>query len=108
MIMNHEKFTASELEKKANDIMLAFDFEKVRQHMLDNDWKWIVDSTDQFDTEPRMEVPSVDRLKTIARSLLTQAIWSETPVTNVGTGGFVAYKLPWGLSLTFQIQWNHA
>jgi len=29
-------------------------------------------------------------------------------VTNVGSGGFVAYKLPWGLQLTFQLTWSSA
>jgi hypothetical protein len=97
----HEKFNTLELETKADAIMLSFNIEKVHQHMLDTDWRWSGD-------DGTMEVPTVDRLKSLARSLLTQAIWDYSLVTNVGTGGFTAYKLPWGLSLTFQIQWSHA
>ena len=98
--MNHEKFTVSELENKAADIMRNFDFESVLKHMIETDWKWY----NGKDTQ----VPDIEDLRVQARTLLTQAIWTERPVTNVGTGGFMAYKLPWGLSLTFQIGSSNA
>lgn len=98
--MQHEKLTASELESRADLIMQNFDFEKVQQHMQSTDWRWVSDGG--------MQVPDLDTIKSTARSLLTQAIWSEEPVSSCATGGFCAYKLPWGLSLTFQIGWSHA
>jgi hypothetical protein len=50
----------------------------------------------------------MDDLRNTARDLMTKAIWDESPVSNVGTGGFTAYKLPWGLELTFQLEHTHA
>ena len=98
--MYHEKFTTSELENKAADIMRSFDFESVHKHMVETDWKW----HNGKDTQ----VPDLEDLRVQARALLTRAIWEDTPVTSIGTGGFMAYKLPWGLSLTFQIGNSHA
>lgn len=98
--MNHEKFTVSELENKAAYIMQRFDFESVHKHMIETDWKWYNGKDAQ--------VPDIEDLRVQARALLTRAIWDESPVTNVGTGGFMVYKLPWGLSLTFQIENSHA
>jgi hypothetical protein len=98
--MSHEKFTKSELENKAEDIMRRFDFESVHKHMIEKDWKWYNDKD--------LQVPDLDDLRVQARALLTRAIWDSKPVANVGTGGFTAYKLPWGLQLTFQIQNSHA
>jgi hypothetical protein len=99
-MMYHEKFTTAELENKAADIMRSFDFEKVLQHMITTDWQWY--------SPDGMRVPDIEDLRVQARSLLTRAIWEESPVTNVGTGGFMAYKLPWGLQLTFQISNSHS
>jgi hypothetical protein len=99
--MAHEKFTDSELEKKAYDIMKSFNFEAVLNHMQEKDWKW-------YKGDGRMEVPDMDDLRFTARDLLTRAIYDKADVTNVGTGGFTAYKLPWGLELTFQLEHTHA
>ena len=98
--MYHEKFTTSELENKAGQIMQSFDFESVHKHMIETDWQWQMVSG--------MRVPDLEELRVQARRLLTHVIWEESPVTNVGTGGFMAYKLPWGLSLTFQLVNRHA
>ena len=98
--MYHEKFTTAELENRAADIMNRFDFEKVLQHMLTTDWQWY--------SKDGMRTPDLEDLRVQARSLLTRAIWDESQITNIGTGGFMAYKLPWGLQLTFQIQTSHA
>ena len=94
-MLYHEKFTPSELEAKAAELMQNFDFERVHQHMVNTDWKWYQDG--------EMRVPDLDALRHQARTLLTHAIWTETPTTNCGTGGFMVYKMPWGLSLTFQL-----
>jgi hypothetical protein len=98
--MSHEKLTKWELEGKASEIMQRFDFESVHKHMIETDWKWY--------TPDGMQIPDLEDIRVQARVLLTRAIWEESPVTNVGTGGFMAYKLPWGLQLTFQIQNSHA
>jgi len=47
-------------------------------------------------------------LRVTARDLLTKAIYDDSNVSNVGTGGFTAYKLPWGIELTFQLEHTHA
>jgi hypothetical protein len=99
--MSHEKFTTAELENKAERIMDNFDFAAVHKHMVQSDWKWA-------DPNGESQVPDILRIKVVARYLLTKAIWDSEPVANAGTGGFTAYKLPWGLQLTFQIQNSHA
>ena len=99
--MAHEKFTNAELEEKAYEIMKNFNFESVLKHMQEKEWKWYMGGG-------RMEVPDMDDLRNTARDLMTKAIWDESPVSNVGTGGFTAYKLPWGLELTFQLEHTHA
>lgn len=94
-MMYHEKFTTAELEKKADEIMNSFDFERVHKHMVNHDWKWYQDG--------ELRTPNLEEIEVQARRLLTSAIWNETPTVNCGTGGFMVYKMPWGLSLTFQL-----
>mgnify|MGYP000438953027 CR=1 FL=1 len=101
MSIYHDTLTTLELEKKASEIMESFDFESVHAHMVETGWQWYV-------RDIGMKVPDIEDIKTTARYLLTQAIWNETPVTNVATGGFHAYKLPWGLELNFAIKSSHA
>jgi hypothetical protein len=98
--MKHEKFTTAELEQKAAVIMESFNFEAVQKHMVETNWKWYMSG--------EMNTPNVEGLRVQARALLTRAIWEETPVTNVGTGGFMAYKLPWGLELSFRLISGHS
>jgi hypothetical protein len=99
--MAHEKFTEQELEQKAEDIMRSFNFESVLKHMQDTDWKWYVGGG-------VMGVPDMQILRATARNLLVRAIYDKAEVANVGTGGFTAYKLPWGMQLTFQLENTHA
>jgi hypothetical protein len=99
--MAHEKFTNSELEQKAYEIMKSFNFDAVLKHMQETNWKWYMGGG-------RYEVPDIDDLRNTARDLMTKAIWDESPVSNVATGGFTAYKLPWGIELTFQLEHTHA
>ena len=95
--MAHEKFTDAELENLADSIMDRFNFEKVLNHMQEKNHQWLIDGG--------MAIPDIDRLRSSARSLLTQAIYHDSHCVDVGTGGFVAYKMPWGLQLTFQLAW---
>ena len=95
--MSHAKFTTEELEAKASQIMYSFNFEKVHENMVASNHQWFIGDG--------MKVPDLDELRSTARSLLVKAIYDKEPVSNVGTGGFVAYKLPWGLQLTFQLAW---
>ena len=95
------KFTPEELQKQAQSIMQNFDFEKVQKHMQDTNHQW-------HQGGGRMAVPDIMDLRVTARDLLTKAIHDKSVASNVGTGGFVAYKLPWGMQLTFQIAWVSA
>lgn len=99
--MAHEKFTQSELEQKASEIMDRFDFDNVLKHMQETNWTWYMGGG-------RYEVPDMEDLRVNARDLLTKAVWSEDKVTSIGTGGFTAYKLPWGLELAFNLENTHA
>jgi len=99
--MAHSKFTEQELEQKAFEIMERFDFEAVLKHMQNSNWTWYMGNG-------RMEVPTMEDLRFTARDLLTKAIYDDSDVANVGTGGFTAYKLPWGIQLTFQLEHTHA
>ena len=98
----HQTFTTLELEQKASEIMESFDFESVHNHMQETNWKWFVNS------EVGTKVPDIEDIKITARDLLTKAIWYDEPVVNISTGGFHAYKLPWGLELTFAIETAHS
>jgi hypothetical protein len=95
------KFTLSELEVQADQIMNSFDFEKIQEHMKTTNHQWYMGGG-------RMAVPDLTDLRITARDLLTKAIYSKEECTNVGTGGLVAYKLPWGMQLTFQLSWAGA
>jgi len=97
--MAHEKFSDSELEKQNGDIMLRFDFQKVLDHMIATDHKWYMGNN-------ITRVPDMEDIRVIARDLLTKAAYDGSTTANVGTGGFMAYKLSWGMSLTFQLSWS--
>jgi hypothetical protein len=91
--------TEIDLEFQIHRIMHDFDFEKVHKHMVDNNHQWYMGSAG-------MRVPDVQDLRWCARDLLTKAAYHNDSTSNVGTGGFMAYKLSWGMSLTFQIAWS--
>jgi len=95
------KFTPEELQKQAQSIMQNFDFEKVQKHMQDTNHQW-------HQGGGRMSVPDLIDIRNTARDLLTKAIHDKGETSNVGTGGFVAYKLTWGMQLTFQLAWVSA
>lgn len=87
--------TREELYTERDMIMERFDFEKVVKHMEQVDWKWHRGNVH--------EVPTVFDLRGTARHCLNTVIESNEPSSNVGTGGFYAYKFPWGLQLVFSI-----
>lgn len=93
----HSKFTELELEAQVDSIMYRFNFEKVHAHMVSVNHQWLIGDG--------MAIPTISQLRMEARVLLTNAIYSKDHCTNIGTGGFVAYKLPWGMQLTFQLAW---
>jgi len=95
------KFSHAELEQQAQSIMGSFSFEKVQKHMQDTNHQWYMGGG-------QMAVPDIEDLRVTARDLLTKAIYDNSVTANVGTGGLVAYKLPWGLQLTFQLSWASA
>lgn len=65
------------LQRKVDDIMLNFDFEKVHDVMDHLDWRWLGDSTP----------PSKETLRRAARELLEGACSERT---DISTGGFRA------------------
>jgi len=75
-----------------NTIIERFDFKRVLDHMIAVDWKW------------RGETPTLEELKSTARFVLVQVITASEPSSNCGTGGFRAYKFPWGVELVFSIE----
>lgn len=94
--MTQEKnLTVGDLETLADRAMQDFNFEKVRDYMHAVDWRWrgLGDDPDA--------PPSIDRIQAIARYLLTQAIWDPRPHVQVSTGGLLAIKSDWGMSLHF-------
>jgi hypothetical protein len=95
--MPHNKFRDSELEVQADEIIERFPFEKVHKHMTSVNHKWIMGDS--------MVVPTVSQIRIQARVLLTNAIYHQDHCVNIGTGGLVAYKMTWGLQLTFQLAW---
>jgi len=88
--------TKADLEKQADIIMNQFNFEKVHAHMTKEGWKWYMG-------EPENRVPTIEEIKVQARVLLNKAIWDDRNVTDCGTGGLTAVKMPYGLRLYFSI-----
>lgn len=87
--------TKEELYKERDRIMDNFDFEKVLAHMERVDWKWL--RGDSY------EVPSIFELRGTARQCLSHVIESAEPSSDSATGGFHAYKFPWGIQLVFAV-----
>lgn len=98
--MEKEKMTIMDLESQIHRIMNDFNFEKVHKYMVETDHKWHMGSVSG------LRVPDIEDLRICARDLLTKAAYHNDSTSNVGTGGFMAYKLSWGMSLTFQIAWS--
>lgn len=63
-----------------DQVIDAFNFERVHLAMTAIDWQW------QTTRNDGLEVPSIPRLKAMARHLLTEATKEET----VSSGGFTA------------------
>lgn len=74
-------------------IMETFDFEKAHSYMKGIDWQWREEG-----------VPEPRELKMTAFTLLSNVIDADGPASNSSTGGFTAYKMPWGLSLHFNLE----
>ena len=68
--------------------------------MIATDHKWLMGS--------ELRIPTIEEIEVEARSLLVKAVYNDKPVQNVGTGGLLALKLPWGLYLCFQLTWTQA
>ena len=71
----------------------SFDFNKVHGYMTDTNWQWRGDG-----------VPTIDELKRTAVNLLIEAALDKSEFTSLGTGGFRAYKFPWGLEIVFTLE----
>lgn len=95
----HGKFTELELEAQADKIMESFNFEKVWHHMNAVGHKW--------QQNGELRVPTLEEIQIFSRSLLTRVIYDKDHTSTCGSGGLMAYKLPWGLSLTFMLTWSN-
>jgi hypothetical protein len=62
--------------------------------MIESNWTW------------RGETPSIEDLESTALGLLVELVTDKTDFGNIGTGGFRAYKFPWGIELTFSLERN--
>ena len=79
-------------EETIGQILDSFDFENVHEYMKSVNWTW-------FDG-----VPSPEVLRQTAARLLVNAMTSSEETICTGSGGFIAYKFPWGLELIFAIE----
>jgi hypothetical protein len=86
----------SKLLKEKADILDRFDFGKVQDYMKATGWTW----------HGSPETPTIIDLMSTANMLLDNVIQSAEPASNSGTGGFTAYKMPWGLSLHFSVEYK--
>ena len=84
----------SKLLKEKAEILNRFDFGKVQDFMKSTGWTW----------NGNQESPTITDLVFTANKLLDNVIQSTEPASNSGTGGFTAYKMPWGLSLHFSVE----
>lgn len=96
--MTHPTLTYEQLLDRSAKIMSSFNFKKVHEHMVEKNHRWYMGNGE-------MRVPEINEIEDLARSLLSKAIHSDLPVTNVGTGSLMVYKMPWGLQLVFQLEW---
>jgi len=85
--------TYAQLLEEQERIMKTFDFEKVHSYMQEVNWQWRGEG-----------VPEPRELKMTAFTLLSNVINADEPAFNSSTGGFTAYKMPWGLSLHFSLE----
>lgn len=83
-----------QLEQQKWKVLDDFDFYKVQDYMKEVDWTWGFDD----------KIPSILDLQSTALRLLDNVIQSKEPASNSSTGGFTAYKMPWGLSLHFSVE----
>lgn len=84
--------------KVAHDIMSEFDFVKVLNYMKSIGWQY------------RGQEPTLEDIKDAARMCLRNCVndfeKTNVPYGNCGTGGFSATYFPWGLSLTFNLEYK--
>jgi len=82
----------------AADIIREFDFIKVLEYMTSVNWQYLGKPVD------------MDAIVSNARMCLRECVndYEKTgqPYGNVGTGGFTATYFPWGLSLTFNLEYK--
>lgn len=85
-------------EDQIEEIMDEFNFHRVHDVMTHLNWRW-------WDCG---EVPSVSRMRKVARDLLKEVSKGDSDVVSLATGGFCAYRY-YGhtLKLAFEVtQWS--
>jgi hypothetical protein len=84
--------TSAENQLSVEHIMETFDFEKVHAYMTLTKHTWRGED----------KSPTVEQLKSTALYVLHQVADSDIP-TSSGTGGFRAFRMPYGISLSFDV-----
>lgn len=81
-----------------DEIMSQFDFARVHKVMCLTTWEWHDKKTN------KMTIPSISKLKIVARAMLTDLTETENEkITGIQSGGFHADKVNGLLSLKFII-----
>lgn len=98
-----ELYNKVELYKKALDVLLFFDYEKVHKAMEAIDWTYASNYsyTDNTYTEA---VPTIEQIKEAARDIITELI--ERDARTAETGGFRAEKIDEEIVLSFVLEQN--
>src|SRR5262245_48014443 len=95
-----EEIPMSQHEEAINKILDNFDFAKVRVTMIATKWKWVdeVSSDGRRYTE---SMPTLEKMKDTARSLLEDVAKDAEDTNFCSTGGFLAAKTGEELHLWF-------
>ena len=87
--MKSETLTTFENRER---VLENFDFEKVHAYMTLTNWTW------RGNEKP----PTIQELESTATTLMYKIDEDPKETSVQGTGGFYAYKFPWGIKLTFE------
>lgn len=96
-LLNCNFMNTQEFEKKKQEVLDSFDFDKVHKVMKFLNWKW-------FNAESSDMVPSISELRDQASDLLD---FSYAHNCHYGSGGFMANVTKEGfVGLIFKLEWS--
>jgi len=85
-----------------NNVMDNFDFFAVHAYMKLTNWTWWYQGDPDKKISSGNYIPTQDETRHLAREFLIRVLDAKEEVSAQGAGGFMAYKFPWGLKLTFE------